>query len=259
MRKDDDKDELDAEQASLYRRAIGQLMWTLSERPDISFPVKELARASHAPTRRHAAQLKRLLRYIRGTVNMEYVLEVKTDAPDYIIVGTVDASWAAGPGRKSTSGGVLQVQGFTVMHWSRTQNVIAQSSCEAELISMNMGGNEATFVQTLLSEIGIQMKIRLMADSSSAIAVTQRRGLGRLRHLQVKELWLQERVRAGLIEMDRVPTEHNMADMLTKGLMSGRLCQLSAQMGLRRAEEEEPVALLASVIGAEPLMYVEMD
>ena len=181
-------------------------MWTLSERRDISFPEKELARASHAPTRRHAGQLKRLLRYIRGTVNIEYVLEVKTEAPEKVIVGTVDASWASGPGRKSTSGGVLQVQGFTAMHWSRTQSVIAQSSCEAELINMNTGVSEATFVQTLLSEIDINMKICLRAVSSSTIAVTQRRGLGRLRHLQVKELWLQKHVRAGLISMERVPT-----------------------------------------------------
>jgi hypothetical protein len=53
--------------------------------------------------------------------------------------------------------------------------------------------------------------------------------------------------------MERVPTENNMADLLTKGLAGARLNQLSAQMGLRKAEGEEPVALLMSVHEARPL------
>eukprot|EP00972_Heterocapsa_arctica_P045124 6662661-Heterocapsa_arctica.AAC.1 len=51
----------------------------------------------------------------------------------------VDASWANSEDRKSTSGGVLRLQGFLLATWSRTQNVIAQSSCEAELLALNAG------------------------------------------------------------------------------------------------------------------------
>eukprot|EP00972_Heterocapsa_arctica_P038796 5717468-Heterocapsa_arctica.AAC.1 len=81
------------------------------------------------------------------------------------------------------SGGIAQLQGFTLLHWSRTQATVAQSSCEAELLALNAGGVESKFIQTLLRELGETMKIRLRSDSTSGIATTSRRGLGRLCHL----------------------------------------------------------------------------
>eukprot|EP00972_Heterocapsa_arctica_P052769 7767394-Heterocapsa_arctica.AAC.1 len=54
----------------------------------------------------------------------------------------VDASWANAADRKSTSGGVLRLQGFLLSTWSRKQSVIAQSSCEAELLALNAGAVE---------------------------------------------------------------------------------------------------------------------
>ena len=239
--------ELDEHQIHDFRHTLGQLMWTLSERPDLNFAVKELARNMSKPTTRSAAQLKRVLRYLRGTTEAHLHLTVDSEE-EMIINGMVDASWASGAGRKSTSGGVLKLQGFLLAHWSKTQVAMAQSSCEAEVVAMNVGAVEAVFTRTLLDELGVQVNIVMKSDSTSGIALMQRRGLGRLRHLQVKELWLQEKVRAGDIQVEYVPTQENMADVLTKGLGTIKMEQLVNKIGLvsrPQKQEQEDAAMNA--------------
>eukprot|EP00972_Heterocapsa_arctica_P100860 14867418-Heterocapsa_arctica.AAC.1 len=65
----------------------------------------------------------------------------------------VDASWANSEDRKSTSGGVLRLQGLLLATWSRTQNVIAQSSCEAELLALNTGAVVGKLAVSILKEL----------------------------------------------------------------------------------------------------------
>ena len=255
----DEDEELNARQVFDYRHTLGQLMWTLSERPDLSFAVKELARNMSKPTTRNAAQLKRVLRYLRGTTEAHLHLAVD-QAEAMVINGIVDASWASGPGRKSTSGGVVKLQGFLLAHWSRTQVSIAQSSCEAEIVAMNVGAVEAVFTKTLLDELGVQANILMKSDSTSGIALMQRRGLGRLRHLQVKELWLQDQVRAGDIQVEYVPTQENMADVLTKGLGTLKMEQLVSKIGLvcRPQKQEQNMIMTLKEIanhGARALLH----
>eukprot|EP00972_Heterocapsa_arctica_P069693 10297022-Heterocapsa_arctica.AAC.1 len=117
------------------------------------------------------------------------------------ILVTTDASWASDEKGRSTSGGVVRVQGFVVQHWSRTQPTVAQSSCEAELLAMNGGATEGKFTQSVLEEMGQSLVIRLQSDSTSGIATAARRGVGRLRHLAVKQLWLQDEVKGGKIKI----------------------------------------------------------
>eukprot|EP00972_Heterocapsa_arctica_P089183 13150285-Heterocapsa_arctica.AAC.1 len=66
--------------------------------------------------------------------------------------------------------------------------------------------------------MGKSLAIKMQSDSSSAIATTARRGVGRLRHLAVKELWPQDEVKSGKIAIEYLPTEVNVADMMTKGM-----------------------------------------
>ncbi|CAE8639057.1 unnamed protein product, partial [Polarella glacialis] len=196
---------LPAEKASTYRKLVGQAMWMLPVRPDVSFAGKELGRHMSKPRDRDWAALKRLLRYFRGASDAELCMAANPMLPEEDLYGIVDASWASTPGCKSTSGGTLWYRGFLLGHYARTQPVIAQSSCESELYVLTTGVQELKMVYT---------------DSSSAQAVTMRRGLGRLRHLAVKDLWLQEEVRSKRLKVMRVTTAENVADLLTKALLT---------------------------------------
>ncbi len=73
------------------------------------------------------------------------------------------------------------------------------SSAEAELISLASTVSEAQFTRAVLEEIGEKVKIRIVSDSTSALAIVQRRGVGRIRHLDTRSLFLQDMFRAGVL------------------------------------------------------------
>ena len=105
-----------------------------------------------------------------------------------------------------------------IKSWSTTQAVIALSSGEAEYYGMVKGASMAMGVQSVLGDLGYEVKIRIRTDASAAKGIASRRGLGKVRHIEVSQLWLQEKVATGAIEVMKVKGEGNLADALTKAL-----------------------------------------
>ena len=103
-----------------------------------------------------------------------------------------------------------------VKHWSSTQKTITLSSGEAELAGIVKAVTEALGLQSLGSDLGLAVGIHVYADSAAAIGICRRAGIGRVRHLAVGQLWVQERIRSGEVALYKVPGGDNPADMLTK-------------------------------------------
>ena len=103
-----------------------------------------------------------------------------------------------------------------VRSWSSTQRVIALSSGEAEYYGMVRGGAEGLGTRSILEDMGIYMKIKLSEDSTAAKGIADRTGLGKVRHIEVNQLWIQEKVRNKDIELAKVKGTENLADALTK-------------------------------------------
>ena len=104
--------------------------------------------------------------------------------------------------------------------WSTTQSVIALSSGEAEYYGMVKGASVGLGMQSVLRDFEISVKLTLKSDASAAIAIASRRGLGTVRHIEVCQLWLQEKVRSGEVKVVKVGTDENVADSLTKYVSS---------------------------------------
>ena len=100
--------------------------------------------------------------------------------------------------------------------WSSTQASIAQSSGEAEYYALVRAASEALGMQSIMRDLGCSCKIRLLVDSSAAKSIASRTGLGKLRHLEIKFLWLQECVRRGKLVLSKVRGDINLADVFTK-------------------------------------------
>eukprot|EP00972_Heterocapsa_arctica_P097931 14449395-Heterocapsa_arctica.AAC.1 len=81
----------------------------------------------------------------------------------------------------------------------------------------------------------------LTTDSSSAANSTKRRGLGRMRHMDIRELWLQDEVRAGAVKIEKIEGLKNVADMLTKALPRPRFNELSTLLGLVDEQDDKEV------------------
>ena len=117
--------------------------------------------------------------------------------------------------RKSTSGGCIMNGNHLILHWSRTQQTIALSSAEAELNAMCKGGQEGLAATIMAGEVGLIVTLRIRTDASAAVGVIQRQGSGRVKHLQIRQLWLQEKSRNGDIYFTKIPRAVNFSDLLT--------------------------------------------
>ena len=122
--------------------------------------------------------------------------------------------------------------------WTKKQIIVATSPAEAELYAGNRAATESMAVQ----DLGRAVPIRLHIDSSAALSIISRTGLGKAKHLEVQHLWLHEAVRNKLT-VEKILYETNSSDLGTKHLTSEtmRLASRTEQVDRR------PCALLAKV------------
>ena len=129
----------------------------------------------------------------------------------------VDSDWAGCKStRRSTSGGGIKIGWHAIKTWSSTQATVALSSAEAELYSMTKGAAQTLGVMALAQDFGRKLSAKVHSDASAALGIVARQGLGKMRHLDVQYLWLQDKVRDGSLTVMKVPGQQNPADMLTK-------------------------------------------
>ena len=115
--------------------------------------------------------------------------------------------------------------------WSRTQGSLAASSGEAEFYAMLKGAAEGLGFKSLLADLGQEVTVEVITDSSAAKGTASRMGIGKMKHLDVGWLWLQELVRKGKIIPRKVNGKVNPADLLTKPKSAAEAVRLSAAVG----------------------------
>ena len=167
------------------------------------------------PTEQDMKEMKRLGRYLIGRERT--VIEFKRQDRSSIVDVWTDTDYAGcADTRKSTSGGVIMIGGHMVKSWSNTQSVVALSSGEAEYYGMVRGTSIGLGVRSLMEDMGVAMRVRTSTDSTAASGIANRRGLGKVRHIEVNQLWLQDKVNNKEVEVRKVRGEDNLADALTK-------------------------------------------
>ena len=102
--------------------------------------------------------------------------------------------------------------------WSATQKSISLSSGEAELVAAVKASCETIGFVQMGSEWGLEMAAEIMVDSSAALGAVKRKGNGRLRHVRVGLLWIQQSQENGELAYKKVLGTSNPADLLTKHL-----------------------------------------
>ena len=121
-----------------------------------------------------------------------------------------------------------------IKHWSSTQASVALSSGEAEFAGVIRGAGQGLGYKALLKDLGVEVHLRVWTDSSAAIGICSRQGLGKLRHLDTHTLWIQQAVRTGRVHLRKVLGEEDPADLLTTHSLSReRLEKLVALHGCK--------------------------
>ena len=214
---DEDKmedQELGKTEATRYRRAAARINYMALDRLDIGFAAKEVSRCMAKPKTGDVVRIKRVIRYLRGAKRI--INKFKWQEPVTEMNVYTDSDWAGCTRtRRSTSGGIVKLGHHVVAHWSSTQATVALSSAEAELNSIVKSGSEAIGIKNMVGDCGREMKIIVKTDSSAANGITHRRGCGKVKHLEARQLWIQELVMDKKIFVQKVPRELNPSDALT--------------------------------------------
>ena len=144
-----------------------------------------------------------------------------------------DSDWGGSVSRTSTTSVIMLLCGVVIYSYSRNQKSVALSSCEAEVLAATSAASEA-FLLKARWEFLTQQKctIQIRTDSSSARQWLQRNGVGRLKHFDIRLLWLQKAIREGLVSIAPVGTKLNVADINTKKLTVARRKFLQYYLGV---------------------------
>ena len=215
-----------------YQSVVGSLMYLATcTRPDIAYAVGMLARFSSKPNQSHWTAVKRVLRYLKGTIDIGILYR-----GDAGVLGYSDADYAGdADDRKSTSGYLFLIAGGPVSWRSRKQSTVALSTAEAEYIALSTAAQECVWFKKLLSELADQPDgpVTILEDNQSSIAMAKNPKFhGRAKHIDVKHHFIREQVTNGLVELRYCPTNEMFADILTKGLSLQQFASLREKAGL---------------------------
>ena len=142
--------------------------------------------------------------------------------------------------------------------WSSTQPTITLSSGEAELHGVVRASAAGLGMLALMADFGARLPMRVWTDSTASIGICKRQGLGKVRHLAVQDLWVQQRVRAGDFQLYKIPGERNPADLFTKfGLPPDRMEMLLQLLGCRFVEGRPASAPSLKVEGGLRIFQID--
>ena len=244
-----EEDELPAAEASQFRAIAARCNYLQQDRPDIQYSVKECCRMMSRPTTRAWEMLKRIGRYLKGRPRL--IWKFGWQSPMEVVEVHSDANWAGCRlSRKSSSGGTIAIGAHLIRAYAKTQSVIAKSSGESELYAAVRAATEGLGILTLLSDFGQkEMRASIGMDASAAIGIVQRQGIGKLRHVEVDVLWLQEQQARRLLPLVKVPGPRNPADVGTKSISAALMDQHLSQLYLEVAEGRAAIAQQLHAIG----------
>ena len=135
--------------------------------------------------------------------------------------------------RESTSGGSVNLGRHMINHWASTQKVVALSSGEAELVAMVKISTEILGLIQMMKEWNCPIEGEIFADSTTALAVVNRRGNGKMRHVKIGNLWIQQKREDGELKYEKVLGTKNPADMMTKHIKAVEINQHLEKMSMK--------------------------
>eukprot|EP00971_Amphidinium_carterae_P338220 6475462-Amphidinium_carterae.1 len=231
---------------TLFRSLCMRANYLATDRPELSYVTKEIARHMANPCEKGKDQMKRLCRFVQGVPRL--VQRMEQQKPPSTMEGYSDANHAGClRTRQSTSCSVITHGKHTIKFTSTTQQPIALSTAESEWYAMVKTSALCIGMANMARDYGRQLSVRILGDATAAGGIGARRGAGKVRHIETSTLWLQRMVTLGRVELARQPGKFNTADLGTKHLDSKTMWQHLTALGFEAREGKSALALKASV------------
>nr|CAD1836378.1 unnamed protein product [Ananas comosus var. bracteatus] len=207
-----DKDEKGKDvDIKLYRGMIGSLLYLTASRPDIMFSVCFCVRFQAQPKESHLVAVKRILRYVKGTLNLGLWYPKGTN---FNLIGFSDVDFAGcNVDRKSTSG-TCQFLGHSLVSWSsKKQNSVALSTAEAEYIAAGCCCAQVLWMKQTLEDFGVHLKqVPIKCDNTSAINLSRNPiQHSRTKHIEIRHHFIRDHILKRDVTIDFMDTHHQLA------------------------------------------------
>jgi hypothetical protein len=221
--------------STYYKQMIGSLMYMTATRPDLTYVVSLISRFMEAPTELHYQVVRKILRYLKGT--LDYGLFYKKKKSErHKLVGFSDSDYAGDvDDRKNTSGYVFLLNGATISLSSKKQTIVTLSTTEAEFIAAASCVCQGIWLRGILEEVKYTQQglIMLFCDNSSTIKLSKNPVLhGRSKHIDVRFHFLRDLTKEGKVELVHCRSVEQIADILTKPLKAESFMKLRALLGM---------------------------
>jgi len=216
-----------------FRSLAGALQYLTFTRPDISYAVQQVCLHMHDPREPHLASLKRILRYVRGTLHLGLLLRPSssTDLQVY-----TDADWAGCPDTRKSTSGYAVFLGDNLVSWSsKRQNTMSRSSAEAEYRAVANGVAEASWLRQLLQELHAPLRRTTLVyrDNISVVYMSSNPVQHqRTKNIEIDLHFVREWVAVGDLKVLHVPTSSQFADIFTKGLPSSVFTEFRSSLNV---------------------------
>ena len=215
-----------------YQTQAARANYLCLDRPDIGFATKEAMRRLASPTKGDEVALKKLGRYLLGCPRVVSLFRYGERNCSLVVEGDSDHAGCVRT-RRSTSGWVIRWGSHVLKWWSKTQPTIALSSGEAELAAIVKSTSEGLGMIAVMKEYGIECDLVAKSDAVAAIGIVKRQGLGRVRHLAVADLWVQQRAKGGEVSYVKLDGKKNTCDMMTKAVEKEVIMRHMQSLGLQ--------------------------
>ncbi|XP_020674473.2 uncharacterized protein LOC110093814 [Dendrobium catenatum] len=214
----------------LYRQLIGALQYLTLTRLDIQFARNQLSQFMHNPLNVHFETLKRLLRYIKGTIDKGISLY----RDSLILSGYVDSDWATNSHDRKSITGYCYFMGKSIISWQvKKQTSVARSSTEAEYRALATAATKMIWLRRLLEDFHIPQKepTLVYCDNTSTIALANNPVFhARTKHIDVDSHFFRDCIQNNKLTVHHMCTNDQIADIFTKPLSILRFRTLASKL-----------------------------
>ncbi|GJV25822.1 putative ribonuclease H-like domain-containing protein [Tanacetum coccineum] len=247
--KDEEASDVDVH---LYRSMIGSLMYVTASRPDIMFSVCACSRFQVTPKTSHLTAVKRIFRYLKGKpkLGLWYPRESTFDLESYS-----DSDYAgANLDRKSTTGG-CQFLGRRLITWQcKKQTIVATSTTEAEYVAAASCCGQVLWIQNQMLDYGFNfMNTKIYIDNESTICIVKNPVYhSKTKHIAIRHHFIRDAYEKKLIQVLKIHTNDNVADLLTKAFDVSRFQFLVVSIGMKEGTSSERLSEAHPTPSPEP-------
>jgi hypothetical protein len=218
------------------REITGAFMFaTTWTRPDLSFGTQQLAMHMAKPRLVHYKVAKRMLRYLRSTLNLGLVYRREEESVANLkLIGYSDADFAGEEDRKSTTGYCYMI-GSSLITWRVVkQTCTALSTAESELVALTRTVQEGLWLMRLCRALGMKEEpITIYEDNQAAIILAKDNKFSeRTKHMDVRYFFVRHKVQDGTVKVHYISTKDQLADFFTKPLGKILFQSLRARLGI---------------------------